>query len=223
MWDFLQDPQAVGGGILSAAIGALSIYLRILEWRNKQRLAKASSIPPTPLPDAAAFAREITGAHQAMRELRTTIEQETAVRRTEWANDDLRAALAEKDREMAEIVKDASKTGAALAASEEHRNQLIMDLDRTRQEKAAYKLAYEAEQAKNATLANAKADSDARLVIKQRELDACERRAGAIALELHDRKHEEASGHSVELALDEDRHPTPLRPPALPGRPKETR
>lgn len=209
MWEFLQDPQAVGGGILSAAIGALSIYLRILEWRNKQRLAKAASIPPTALP-VSEISREITGAHQAIRELRTAIEQETAVRRAEWTIDELR-------EQVAELSADCSRTGAALSASNARVALLEAQLDKTLAAKAAYKLALEAEQSKRATLEQALIDSDARTAAKQRELDACERRAGAIALELHNRKHEEASGHdhSVELALSPDPEATitPLRPP----------
>jgi hypothetical protein len=217
-WEaFLANPQATFSAWIGAGSTVLGIYLQVLKSRNTATVKAMQSEPPSP--EMATFHREVTGAHKA---LVTALDHETRVRRAEWVVDDLREKMAEKEREMAEIVSDASRIGAALSAANERILLAERKLDRVLAEKRALHVAYEAEKAKCATLENAKTDSEARLAQKQRELEACEKRCGAIALELHDRKHEAASMHSVELALSPDPEAviTPLRPPAPPGRPK---
>jgi chromosome segregation ATPase len=194
-------------GFLSTLLGMLGLVLKFYESRNAKKLKRMQSIPPTVLPEQ--FVREVTGKHAALDE-RLALLERTAAMSAKWTEEDLR-------KQLAEVGADHAKTAGALLVERENVKALQQTID-------ARNLKIASLQAQKLTLQHALEDRDVELgkliaarAEVERERDDCLSRCLVLKDKLVERS---TRPHSVELALDDDRLPTPLRPPALPkGKP----
>jgi chromosome segregation ATPase len=212
-WEaFLANPQATFSAWIGFASTALGIYLQHIKRRNDATVRRMESEPPSPGMDT--FKREVTGKHAALDERLDQLERSIRVAHEDWTNAELR-------KRLSEVGEDHAKTASALVVERENVAALAKTID-------ARNLRIQGLLAQRQTLQNALEERDAELgrqlaamAALERERDDCEGRCLYLKDKLRERS---TQPHSVELALDDERLPTPLRPPALPpGRPKETR